>query len=116
MDKIRDFFKRYPNSVEVFENGGKLFHTRGAADSFGKGKTTGYTMDQVEKETPPEKPASETTKEAVLLKIKDTVDFSAVPYEELKLWAKAIGLKPADNKKATLLKAFVDFKETLKDE
>jgi len=115
MDKIKDYFKRYPKSEEVFENSGKLFHTRGSADSFGKGETKRYTREQIEKERPLGGPATEKQKEAVILKIKEIADFSAVPFEQLKVWAKIIELNMADNKKDTLLKAFAGFKETLKD-
>lgn len=48
MEKIRDYFNRYPVAQEVFENGGILFHTRGAADSYGKTDTTKYTRSQAE--------------------------------------------------------------------
>jgi len=115
MEKIKDYFERYPNNNEVFECGGKLFHTRGAAQSYGKGEITRYTREQVEKEKHLGGPVSEKTKESVILKIKETDDFSALPYEELKIWAKIVELKTADNKKETLLKAFAEFKETLKE-
>lgn len=116
MEKIRDYFKRYPNSTEVFENGGKLFHTRGAADSFGKGETKRYTREQTKDEKPLDGAESSETKEMVILKIKETEDFSTIPYFVLKAWAKTIDLKTEDNKNETLVKAFVAFKETLKDE
>jgi hypothetical protein len=45
--KIQSYFTRYPQSDKVFENGGILFHTQGAADSYGKGDTTKYTRAQV---------------------------------------------------------------------
>ena len=47
MDKIKDYFKRYPNSSEVFECGGLLFHTRGAAESYGKGDVKRYVRERV---------------------------------------------------------------------
>lgn len=50
MSQVKSYFERYPNSNEVFENGGKLFHERGAADSYGQSETTRYTRQQVEKE------------------------------------------------------------------
>jgi hypothetical protein len=115
MEKIKDYFKRYPNNDEVFENGSKLFHTRGAADSFGKSETKRYTRGEAEKEKALGGPATGEQKEAVILKIKETEDFTSIPYDQLKVWAKIIELKTADNKKETLLKAFADFKETLKD-
>ncbi len=60
MKKVKDYFERYPNSNEVFENGGKLFHTRGAADSFGKGETKRHTRAEVAN---PAKEKVETSKE-----------------------------------------------------
>lgn len=45
MSKVNSFFERYPNSNEVFENGGKLFHDRGAADSYGKSETKKYIRE-----------------------------------------------------------------------
>ena len=116
MQKVKDYFKRYPNNSEVFENGGKLFHTRGAADSFGGSETKRYTRPTAPQGGDLENSNdSKEIKESVILKIKETDDFSTVPYEQLKAWVKIIDLNPEDNKKETFLKAFADFKETLKD-
>lgn len=49
MDKIKDYFDRYPNSEEVFENGGRLFHNSGAADSFAQTETKRYSRTEAEK-------------------------------------------------------------------
>ena len=44
--KVKSFFDRHPNINEVFECGGKLYYTRGAADSNGNGKVkTFYRKD-----------------------------------------------------------------------
>jgi len=110
MEKIKNYFSRYPNNSEVFENGGKLFHTRGAAHSYNQGDTTRYTREQVEK------PANDETKETVTLKVKEIEDFSTIPTKQLREWAKTLEIKLANNKNETLFKAFADFKETLKDE
>lgn len=48
MEKIKDYFDRYPQSQEVFENEGVLFHTRGAAESYGTGEYTRHTRKQVD--------------------------------------------------------------------
>lgn len=49
MEKLKDYFSRYPQSNEVFENNGVLFHTRGAADSYGNASDTKrYTRTEVE--------------------------------------------------------------------
>lgn len=47
MDKIKDYFKRYPKSKEVFECGGLLFHSRGAAESYGKGEVKRHAREGV---------------------------------------------------------------------
>jgi len=111
MDKIKSYFERYPNSNEVFENGGKLFHNQGAAESFGQGETTKYTREQVEKSA--DGPAS---KDEIILQVKEIEDFSTIPTKQLREWAKILEIKLATNTNAVLFKAFSDFKETLKEE
>lgn len=113
MEKLKDYFKRYPTSQEVYENGGQLFHNRGAADSYGKGETKKYTRKEVTASDAGVKPE---TKEAVILKIKETEDLTSLPYDELKVWAKILELKPESNSKENVLKALSEFKETLKAE
>lgn len=46
---LEDYFKRFETSKEVYENGGKLFHDRGSADSYGKTETAKYTRSQLTK-------------------------------------------------------------------
>lgn len=41
-EKIESFFRRYPGSTEVHENGGKLFLNKGVADSYAKTETKKY--------------------------------------------------------------------------
>ena len=48
MEKIKDYFKRYPLSNEVYECAGVLFHNRGAAESYGKGDVTKHTRESIE--------------------------------------------------------------------
>jgi len=48
MEKVKDYFKRFPNSDEVFESGGKFYHSRGAADSYGNGDVKKHTRKEVE--------------------------------------------------------------------
>jgi hypothetical protein len=112
MEKIKDYFNRYPNSEEVYENGGVLFHNRGDADSYAKGDTKKYTR----KEAEATKAAPELTKEQIVETVKTVEDLSAVPYETQKLYAKVLGLTLANKKAETLLAALVAFKETLKEE
>jgi len=45
--QLKDYFERYPNSMEVYVNGGVLFHDRGAADSYGQGETRRYTRADI---------------------------------------------------------------------
>lgn len=112
MEKLKDYFKRYPTSQEVYENGGQLFHNRGAADSYGKGETKKYTR----KEVAASDAGVPETKEAVILKIKETEDFTTIPYDELKVWAKILELKPESNSKENVLKALSEYKGILKAE
>lgn len=129
-EKIKDYFKRYPNSKEVFENGGHLFHTRGAADSFGKGETKKYPRPSVKSTTAEsenlddseaDRLAQEVAKKAQLkaeavLKIANTEDLSTIPYQEQVKLIKALELETENQKGETILKALSEYKETLKDE
>ena len=48
-EKLKDYFIRYPHNDEVYENNGVLFHSRGAADSFGNAQDTKrYTRTEIE--------------------------------------------------------------------
>jgi hypothetical protein len=114
MEKLKDYFKRYPVSQEVYENGGQLFHNRGAADSYGKGETKKYTRQSVNSEQLAVN--SELTKEDAISKLKAMEDLSALSHDELKSFAKVLDLKTEDNRKATFLKALFEYKATLKDE
>ena len=108
MDKIKSYFSRYPKSDECFENGGLLFHNRGAADSYGKTETKRHTRSQLKDDESHAK-----TKQSIIEKISDMEDFTSIPYEELKIWQKVLGLEVADSKKETLITALTEFKETL---
>lgn len=109
MEKLKDYFKRYPISQEVYENGGQLFHTRGAADSYGKGETKKYTRQSVNNEP------STLTKEDAIAKLKATADLSTLSYEDMKAYADVLGIKAEDDKKETLLKALNEYKKNIKD-
>lgn len=109
-ERLNDYFKRYPTSKEVFENGGVLFHSRGAADSFGKSETKKYTRKSSQKETGSDE------KEAMTLFIRGVEDVSTLKYENMKVAVKQLGLEVSDEKKETFINALNAFKETLKDE
>jgi len=111
MEKLKDYFKRYPASQEVYENGGQLFHSRGAADSYRKGETRKYTRKEVES---PEAPAGMTKQDAVKA-LKEADSLAMVAIDDLKMLAGVLELKVDDNKKDTLVKALTEYKETLKD-
>ena len=118
MEKIKDYFKRYPLSNEVYECGGVLFHDRGAAESFGKGDVTKHTRESVmaEVKVDDDKKTPEEEKAAAVATLKAAVDLTAVPYAEQKALVKTLGLEVADQKGDTLLAALAAFKETLKAE
>ena len=105
--QLKDYFERYPNSTECYENGGVLFHDRGAADSYGRGDTKRYARadicnkeDNIPSSLPP---------------IAE-VDINALSYEELKYYVAELGLQPAGNKKADLIDALTAYKDNLKQE
>lgn len=124
MEKLKDYFKRYPTSQEVYENGGQLFHNRGAADSYGKGETKKYTRKEVvvEKAEKKELSAEETAriaqekKDGAISTLKGIEDLNAADYKELFSLFQDLGLKAENNKKPSVIQALTEFKETLKDE
>ena len=106
MEKLQSYFKRYPASQEVYENGGQLFHNRGAADSYGRSETKKYTRKDVEKQTAggeQQVAGSELTKEDAIAKLKATADISALSYEDMKAYVKVLELKPETNSKGNNL-------------
>jgi hypothetical protein len=127
MEKIKDYFNRYPQSQEVYENGGVLFHDQGSAESYGKGETTRYTREQLTVNTDP--PADDIDSSADDIdssaddinssaadKLKGIEDLSTLSYDDLKALVKALNLKPSNQKAETLTLALAEYKETHKDE
>lgn len=108
MEQVKSYFKRYPKSNEVFENGGILFHTKGAADSYGKTTTQHYTREQVEK--------TEENTEIVSANefLQGEGIIADLSFETLKAYAKELELSTADNKKVTLIAALEQVRTTLK--
>ena len=134
MEKIKDYFDRYPQSDEVFENDGVLFHTRGAADSYSKGDTVKYTRAKVMAEAVISEQPTVNSEELELQKAADELkakeeaekdyavlletfkaesDVSAIKYEALKVYVKGFAIETADQKKETLIAALTEFKNTL---
>lgn len=118
MEKIKDYFKRYPNSEEVYENGGKLFHKRGAAESYGKTETKKYTRKEAAASPNSSEGGSDgaSEKETATILLNATEDIAALDYNMLKKLAKHLGLSVADQKSETLIAALEEFKKTLNPE
>lgn len=119
MEKIKDYFARYPNNDEVYEKGGVLFHTRGAADSYGNAKETVRHTRAKAMATPivPEggnddAEKLEATKTAAIELLKAT-DVDALDYNAMKALAKDLQLTTADKKAETLKVALAEYKTTL---
>lgn len=113
-EKLKDYFTRYPNSDEVYENDGVLFHNRGAADSFGNAKeTVRHTKAKVMAETIlPEGGDDEAAKTAAIELIKAT-DVETLDYNGMKAISKDLQLVKSDKKAETLKAALVEYKTKL---
>lgn len=112
MEQIKSYFKRYPKSNEVFENGGILFHTKGAADSYGKATTVHYTRNQVEKKESSDAKNNAEFTAADFVKGEGVI--SELSFETLKAYAKELELSTIDNKKVTLIAALEEKRNQLK--
>ncbi len=121
-EKLKDYFTRYPNNDEVFENNDVLFHNRGAADSFGNAKeTVRHTRAKV-MESPINSPAvdvknedTDTTKTAAVELLKNA-DVETLDYNAMKALVKDLELTTADKKSETLKIALTEFKKSLNAE
>lgn len=127
--KIKSYFERYPKNDEVFENGGVLFHTKGAADSFGKSETKKYTRAELTAETSevPEVELTEEQKQAAkeaaekeaaeLVKAEaeklKTADIEKMDYNEMKRLVTLFKLAADDQKKETYIALLTSFKNSL---
>lgn len=140
-EKIKDYFKRYPNSKECFVNGGLLFHTRGAADSYGKDETKVHhrtpakteaatttetkvddaeaarlEQEEIDRKAQEEADRKAAQKVEAIKKIANTEDLTSIAYQEQVKLVKALDLETENQKGETILKALSEYKETLKDE
>lgn len=123
MENLKDYFNRYPHNDEVFETGGVLFHTRGAAESYGKETPVRYTREKVmsvtvdsdkdESDALKAKEDAEKAYSTLLETFKAESDITAIKYEALKGYVKGFALETADKKQETLIAALTEFKNTL---
>ena len=127
--KLKSYFERYPKNDEVFENGGILFHNKGAADSFGKSETKGYTRAEVTTPQSPEGEVNDTDNveltdeqkqaaqgaaelvKAEMEKLK-VADIENMDYNEMKRLVSLFKLSSDDNKKETLIAVLTEFKKS----
>ncbi|MDR1199053.1 MAG: hypothetical protein LBK94_08615 [Prevotellaceae bacterium] len=103
MEKIKDYFERYPNSNECFEAGGRLFHTHGAAISFGS-DVKKWTRADVKKETRDDNKVDFVD-----------ADLSSLTQKDLKKYADEFGLKTENDKREILLSALTEYQKQLND-
>jgi phosphoribosylaminoimidazole carboxylase (NCAIR synthetase) len=120
-EKIKDYFTRYPHNDEVYENQGVLFHTRGAADSFGNAKDTVRhtrskitTITQLNDNSVVQNPdnAVEVAKASAIQLLK-TTDIETIEYNALKSIVKDLQLVTLNQKAETLRIALQEYKQKL---
>lgn len=114
MEHIKDYFKRYPNSDQVFECDGVLFHTNGGAQSYGKGDVTKYTRKQVEASEAPT--PDEYDVESATELLNSDVDITTLKHETMKKLCEVLDITTENQKKVTLIKALTEKRELLKAE
>lgn len=113
-EKLKDYFTRYPQSDEVYENNGVLFHTRGAADSYGSAnETVRYTRNQV-MASQPMAPEVEQEK-ATAIELLKTTDVATLDYKAMKQLVKDLELNASDQKAETLKGILTEFKNSLNE-
>lgn len=121
-EKIKNYFKRYPHSNEVFEKGGLLFHNKGAAESYPKGELKKHIREQVEisgsrspvDDEDSKKLQKEQLKKEAIDILKTADDIVALDYNLMKKIVKDLELSPADIKKETLITTLTEYKTTIK--
>ena len=123
-EKIKDYFTRYPHNDEVYENQGVLFHTRGAADSFGSAKDTlRHTRSKITAITEITQlnhnsvvQNSDNTVEvskASAIQLLKTTDIETIEYSALKSIVKDLQLVTLNQKAETLRIALQEYKQKL---
>lgn len=101
--KIKDYFKRYPRNNEVYECGGVLFHTSGAAQSYGRGEVKKHVRGESECDEEPKKVESTEETETELT------------YKDLLAKCNELGIETADKKKGTLIAALKEYDDKNKE-
>lgn len=119
IDKLQDYFERYPQSEEVYVTDGLLFHKRGMAESYGSGEAKRYTRKEVEATTtePAGKGDGSLTPEALGEQLKSgAIEVDSLSYEQMKEYVQMLGLETADQKKATFAEALKALAEGKQEE
>ncbi len=103
-----DYFARHGSSNEChITSDGRVFHTKGAADSFANGlkdnKVESYTRDGKKEEKEVETPGSDAT--VFTLEDLKAFDTTTASYAEIKALANGLNLESASQKKEDLLAA-----------
>lgn len=115
MEAIKDYFERYPHSNEVFVNDGVLFHTRGAAESYGKGDVVKHTRPKNPANNEPLSGGGDSLEDAKTAAIEtlNSADVEFMEYKDMKAVAKALQLITPDQKTETLKAALIEYKTNL---
>lgn len=111
-----DYFSRHESSNECHvTSDGRVFHTKGAADSFANGlkdnKVESFSRassDKNDTDEPTDEAASGFTPEEV-----KAFDTTVASYAEIKALANGLGLDPASQKKEDLSQAIEAYKAAL---
>ena len=107
-EKAADYFSRHQSSNEChITSDGRVFHTKGSADSFASAlkdnKVVSYTRDE-NKAPKSEAPGDEAPKVYTLEDLK-AFDATTATYPEIKALANGLGLESASQKQVDLLAA-----------
>ncbi len=103
-----DYFSRHESSNEChITSDGRVFHTKGAADSFANGlkdtKVESFTRDGKTADADGEDTGEDTKLKSI--ETLKTFEASTAKYPELKSLVKALGLEVENQKEATLVAA-----------
>jgi len=108
-----DYFARHTSNECHITSDGRVFHTKGSADSFANGlkdnKVESYTRESKE-----QKPKEET--KVFTLEELNAFDSEKATYAELKDLVKALKLESASQKQVDLVAAFEAYKAVINTE
>ncbi len=103
---INDYFDRYPDHNELFENGGKIFLSKSGAESFGATVTVTHTRQVAEMSVVSDDDDDQGNDDQGNDQGNDAPkDYRAMKYPQLVAECNALGIAPTDNKKDTLIAA-----------